>query len=260
MNLEGKVVLVAGTGPGLGRRIAAAALRDGASVVLGARSETSLAKIADELDPSGERVAWQAADVRDPELCRRLAGLAADRFGKLDALVSCAALDSLLGGIEHADWDRWRETFDIIVFGTMQMTQAALPYLRVAGGAIVFIASQTMFAPPPQAIQTAYAASKGALLSAMYHLAQELGPSGIRVNTVVPGWMWGPSVQYYVDAAARARGVSAEQVLAGITKDMPLGQMATDADVAEAVLFFASDHARAITGQSLLVNAGEVMR
>lgn len=94
----------------------------------------------------------------------------------------------------------------------------------------------------------------------MYSMAQELGPHRIRVNTVLPGWMWGPPVQAFVQFTADREGVPEAEVLGRLTERMALPEPATDGDVAEAVTFLASDRARAITGQSLLVNAGELMR
>lgn len=108
--------------------------------------------------------------------------------------------------------------------------------------------------------QAAYAASKGALTSAMYSLARELGPHRIRVNTVLPGWMWGPPVQAYVQFTAHTEGIEESEVKVRLTERMALPDLATDGDVADAAVFLASDRARAITGQSLLVNAGELMR
>ncbi|TML38369.1 MAG: SDR family oxidoreductase [Actinobacteria bacterium] len=256
--LEGKTVVVSGTGPGLGREIAAAAVRDGANVVLGARTEANLEKAAQEIDPSGERVAWRVTDITDAEQCRSLAQLAADRYGHLDALVNVAALDTIFGGVEGADFDEWRRALEINLLGSMQVTQAAVPYLKKQGGAIVFIGSQAMFWS--QIPQAGYAASKAALMGAVAHLTQELGPYRIRVNTVVPSWMWGPPVEGYVNMTARAQGIDPAQIVDGIIKNMPLGEMPGDGDVAEAVVFLASDRARMITGQSLLVNAGEYIR
>lgn len=257
MLLEGKVMVVSGVGPGLGREIAAAAVRDGASVMMGARTEANLKAAADEIDPSGERVGWQVTDITDAEQCQRLADAAVEKFGKLDALVNCAAFDSVFGGIEEANFEEWRAVFDTNVIGTLQVTQAAIPHLKKNGGAIVFIGSQGMFWPPKGFFQTAYQSSKAGLVSAMYHLANELGADKIRVNTVVPTWMWGPPVEGYVNMTADAQGIPPEQVIAGITQNMPLGEIPSDGDVAEAVVFFASDRARMITAQTLMVNAGE---
>ncbi|HSX97166.1 MAG TPA: SDR family oxidoreductase, partial [Streptomyces sp.] len=140
-------------------------------------------------------------------------------------------------------------------------TRACLPGLRAAGGgSVVIIGTQSAVAAPSQVRQAAYAASKGALTSAMYSLARELGPHRIRVNTVLPGWMWGPPVEAYVRFTAHGEGVSEAEVLARLTERMALPELATDGDVADAAVFLASDRARAITGQSLLVNAGELMR
>lgn len=147
------------------------------------------------------------------------------------------------------------------LLGTLGMTRACLPALRAGGGgSVVFIGTQSALAAPTEVRQAAYAASKGALTSAMYALARELGPDRIRVNTVLPGWMWGPPVQAYVRFTARAEGVPQERVRARLTERTALPDLATDGDVAEAAVFLASDRARAITGQSLLVNAGELMR
>jgi len=111
----------------------------------------------------------------------------------------------------------------------------------------------------PQTPQVAYGASKGGLLSAMYYMAKELGPDKIRVNMVVPTWMWGPPVEAYTKMTARQRGCGVDEVIAEITAGMPLGEIPKDDDVAEAIVFFASDRSRMITGQRLLVNAGELM-
>jgi len=254
--LEGTTMVVSGVGPGLGREIAAIALREGASVMLGARREENLKAAAAELDPSGERVVWRRTDITDPAACTALVDAAVERFGRLDSLVNCAALDTVFGGLEGADFDQWRQTFDTNLLGTLGLCQAAIPHLKQRGGAIVFIGSQSMYWP--QVMQMAYASSKGALTSAMYYLAKELGPFKIRVNTVVPTWMWGPPVEGYVEMLSSTQGVDREEVIAGITKNMPLGEIPADEDVAEVVAFFASDRARMVTGQSILVNAGEI--
>jgi NAD(P)-dependent dehydrogenase (short-subunit alcohol dehydrogenase family) len=256
--LEGKTVVVSGTGPGLGREIAAAAVRDGGNVVLGARTEASLDKVAREVDPTGERVGWRVTDITDPGQCRALFDLAIERFGRLDALVNVAALDTIFGGVEGADFDEWRRALEINFVGTMQATQAAVPHLKERGGSIVFIGSQAMYLC--QVPQAGYAASKAALMGAVAHLTRELGPYRIRVNTVVPSWMWGPPVEGYVNATASAQGIDPGEIVGGITRNMPLGEIPSDGDVAEAVVFLASDRARMITGQSLLVNAGEYIR
>ncbi len=256
--LAGKTVVVSGVGTGLGREIALAASRDGANVVLAARTEANLKAVADEIDPSGERVAHAVTDILDAKACLRLIATAASTFGGVDALVNVAAKEDVFGGLAGADLQAWRAMLDANVIGTLQLTQAALPELEKHGGAVVFIGTQASF--HPQIPQSAYATSKGALHSAMFSLARELGPKKIRVNMVVPTWMWGPNVELYVQMTAKQRGISEDAVKAKITKNMPLGEIPEDGDVANSVIFFASDYARMLTGQTLFVNAGEYFR
>ncbi|WP_413758523.1 SDR family oxidoreductase [Streptomyces sp. MMBL 11-3] len=258
--LEGKTVVVSGVGAGLGHRVAAAVVRDGGNAVLGARTEANLAKAAAELDPGGARTAYRATDITDEGRCEALAALAVERFGRLDAVVHVAAWDSHFGGLEDADFATWQAVLDVNLLGTLRMTRACLPALKERGGSVVVIGTQSSVAAPSQVRQAAYAASKGALTSAMYSLARELGPHRIRVNTVLPGWMWGPPVRAYVRYTAYTEGVPEAEVLERLTSRAALPELATDGDVADAAVFLASDRARAITGQSLLVNAGELMR
>lgn len=260
MLLNGKTVIVSGVGAGLGHQIASTVVRDGGNAVLGARTEGNLAKSAGEIDPDGSRSAYRATDITDEAQCEALAALALERFGRIDAVVHVAAWDSYFGGLADADFETWQGVIDVNLLGTLRMTRACLPALKVRGGSVVIIGTQSAVAAPSQVWQAAYAASKGALTSAMYSLARELGPDRIRVNTVLPGWMWGPPVQAYVQFTAHTEGVPENEVLGRLTERMALPELATDGDVAEAAAFLASDRARAITGQSLLVNAGELMR
>jgi NAD(P)-dependent dehydrogenase (short-subunit alcohol dehydrogenase family) len=259
MILEGKTLVVSGVGPGLGREVARLALRDGANVVLGARQRERLEAAARELDPSGKRVATRPTDITDAAQCGALVESALARFGGLDGVVQVAALDALFGGVMEASDDDWRASFATNVIGPVHLVRAAAPLLeRRGGGAIVLIGSQASLLP--QIPQVAYAAAKGALHTAMYFMARELGPRRIRVNTVVPTWMWGPPVQGYVRMEAKRRGVPEGEVVAEIRRRFPLGEIPADEDVAEAVIFLCSDRARMITGQALLVNAGELLR
>ncbi|MBQ1094242.1 SDR family oxidoreductase [Streptomyces sp. B93] len=260
--LAGKTVVVSGVGAGLGHQVAAAVVRDGGNAVLGARTEARLARTAAAVDPGGARTAYRATDITDEAQCAALAQLARERFGGISGVVHVAALDRHFGGLEDADFGDWSRVLEVNLLGTLRMTRACLPGLKAAdgGGAVVFIGTQSALAAPSRVRQAAYAASKGALTSAMYSLARELGPYRIRVNTVLPGWMWGPPVRAYVRRAAEREGVPEGEVLGRLTGRMALPELATDADVADAAVFLVSDRARAITGQSLLVNAGELMR
>ncbi|MER8234777.1 SDR family oxidoreductase [Streptomyces sp. NPDC094049] len=260
MLLRGKTVVVSGVGAGLGHRVAETVVGDGGNAVLGARTGANLVRSAAAIDPAGQRTAHRVTDITDEKQCEALAALAVERFGGIDAVVHVAAWDSYFGGLEDADFATWQGVLDVNLLGTLRMTRACLPALKERGGSVVLIGTQSAVAAPTQVRQAAYAASKGALTSAMYSLAHELGPHRVRVNTVLPGWMWGPPVEAYVRFAAHTEGVPEEEVLGRLTERMALPELATDGDVADAVAFLASDRSRSITGQSLLVNAGELMR
>jgi NAD(P)-dependent dehydrogenase (short-subunit alcohol dehydrogenase family) len=93
----------------------------------------------------------------------------------------------------------------------------------------------------------------------MYYLADELGADNIRCNMVVPSWMWGPQVEMFMEGKAKHKGVSTEEVLQDLVGKFPLRRMTEDGEVADVAMFFASDLAKAVTGQHLMVNAGELM-
>ena len=257
--LEGKTVLVTGVGSGLGRECVAAALREGANVVMAARTAEVLEATAAELDPSGDRVEAVPTDITDPAACEALVARAVERFGSVDALVNVAAFEYVFGGLHETKDDDWRKAFETNVIGALTILRPVTKAMEAGdGGAVVLVGSQSMFKPSlPQA---GYAASKGALLSTMYYLADELGTHNIRCNMVVPSWMWGPPVQMFVEGTAKQKGITVDEALHEIVGDFPLKRMTEDGEVADVAMFFASDHAKAVTGQHLMVNAGEMMR
>jgi NAD(P)-dependent dehydrogenase (short-subunit alcohol dehydrogenase family) len=257
MLLTDKTVLITGVGTGLGRECALAARREGADVVLGARTQSILDEIAAEVDPTGEHVLAQATDLTDPGTCEALVAAAVERFGGVDALAQVAAYDNAWGGLQDFDPEHWRRAFDTNVLGTLNVLRPVAKVMAGGGGgSVVLIGSQSMFMP--QLAQAGYAASKGALLSTMYHLADELGPDNIRCNMVVPSWMLGPPVQMLLDYRTKTEGKTVDEVLHDIAGGFSLGRMTGDDEVADVVMFFCSDLAKAVTGQHLLVNAGEL--
>jgi len=259
MILDGKTVLVSGVGAGLGREVARLALRDGANVVLAARTESVLEQTAKDLDPTGARVAWRRTDINEPADCEAVLALALERFGSVDAVVQVAAYEAVFGGLQDTDFEKWRRAYDTNVVGSLNLVRAAAPRMKEGGGgSVILVGSQSMY--QPQLPQAGYAASKGALLSAMYYLADELGRDRIRVNMVVPSWMWGPPVEAFVKMRAKGEGKTEEAVKAEITANIPLGEIVPDEDVAEAAILLASDRTRSITGQTLMVNGGEMLR
>jgi NAD(P)-dependent dehydrogenase (short-subunit alcohol dehydrogenase family) len=254
--LGDKVAIISGVGPGLGRQLALAYARHGASLLLGARQEARLAAVRAEVAALGGRAVAVPTDVTDPRQCERLAQTAIDEYGHLDVLVNNAAAASRAQPFEDADLDDWRQAAEVTLFGNLQMTHAAIPALRArGGGSILFVNSMIVRAPRP--LDGAYATAKAALLTAAQALARELGPDRIRVNTIVPGWLWGPTVEHHLEAVASRTGSTVQEQYDELASHIPLG-LPTDADCADAAVFFASDLSSVVTGQALDVNGGEV--
>ncbi len=258
MLLKDKVVIVSGIGPGLGQELAYAAAREGAHVVLAARTESFLREVEKETRRLGARTLVVPTDISKTEQCQALADAALAEFGRIDALINSAYTPGQFALFEKSDLDDWRRTMEVNLFGSLALTRAVIPAMTSqGGGSIVMVNSMVQKKPLP--FQGGYATSKGALATATKMLAKELGPHGIRVNSVFMGWMWGPPVEGYVKMTAKQRGVSQDEVIAEITRDIPLGVIPDDADCANAAIFLASDLARVITGAGLDVNGGEVM-
>jgi NAD(P)-dependent dehydrogenase (short-subunit alcohol dehydrogenase family) len=258
MLLKDKTVVVSGVGPGLGREIVRACAREGADLVLGARTAAFLDEVAAEVKAEGRRVVTVPTDITKVDQCEALIGGGVDAFGRVDCLVNSAFRPDVFRKFEDVDLEIWRKIFEVNVFGSLQLTKAVLPQMKAqGGGSIVFINSMVMRKVLP--LQGGYAASKGALLTAARVLAKELGEYKIRVNSVVPGWMLGPPVEIYLEMMASANSTTRDEEYAKIAADIPLGFIPTDDDCANAVVFFASDLSSVITGQSLHVNGGEIM-
>lgn len=253
--LDGRVAIVSGVGPGMGRDISLALAREGADVVLAARTAERLAEVAVEVEALGRRAAQVPTDITDEDDCARLAEAAVDAFGRLDVLVNNAFIQPPLETIERNEMAVWHEAFDVNVFGSVQVTKAVIPTMKAQrSGSIVFINSMSM-----RRIRRnfgAYAATKAALLATAQTLAKELGPDGIRVNSVVPGYIWGPSLEWWFGYLAEQRGVDPQVVYDEVADETSLKHIPTSEEIADTVVFFASDLSRVVTGQSLDVNAG----
>jgi NAD(P)-dependent dehydrogenase (short-subunit alcohol dehydrogenase family) len=252
--LEGRVAVVSGIGPGMGRDISLALADEGADLVLGARTPAALDAVAEEVEARGRRVRCVPTDITDPDQCRRLVDTACD-LGRVEVLVNNAFTEEDWGRFDGFDVERWRAPFDVNVFGTLQLSQAVVPHMKDhGGGSIVMITTLSIRMVNP--VLGGYAASKRSLTSAAQAMARELGPAGIRVNCVAPGHIWGRSLQHYFEFLAARRGVTAQDVYDEIAAGNALNHIATSAEIARVVLFFASDLSRVITGQTLDVNCG----
>jgi len=240
----------------MGRAIALELARAGADLVLGARRTSSWQPVAEAVEALGRRAVGISTDITDSDQCRRLVEAAATELGRLDVLVNNAfAEEDWHLPFDGFDPARWRQPIDVNVLGTLSLSQAAVPHLRAAGGgSIVMITTLSVRNPIP--LLGGYAASKRALTIASHVLAEELGPYKIRVNCVAPGHIRGGSLDEYFGWIANERGTTAEAVADEVAAQNPLRHLASPEEIAPAVLFFASDLSRVVTGQTLDVNCG----
>jgi NAD(P)-dependent dehydrogenase (short-subunit alcohol dehydrogenase family) len=247
--------VVTGVGPGIGRSTALALAREGCDVVVAARRAEYLADVVDELEAAGVGALAVPTDTGDVAQCRALVDRAVEHFGRLDVVVSSAAKGAPNHTIMHADLSDWEQAWLVNVLGPLELFRTSVPHLAaVGGGAIVVVSALAVRAI--NAGQGAYAATKAALTVAAQTLAREVGVDGIRVNVVVPGFVPGPSTESMFARMAERRGTTVEAVQEQIAGDHALRRLPTPDDVADAIVFLASDRARSITGQTLDVNAG----
>jgi len=254
-SLAGRVAIVSGSGEGIGRSSALALAGDGADIALGGRRPEQLERVAGEVRALGRRALCVPTDIGDPDRCRALVARTVEAFGRLDAVVNVAALSVDEARVEDADRADWERALAVNLFGTMEVSRAALPHLRAAGGgAIVQIGTLSTRTTPPRLAP--YVSAKLAMMGASQTLAREVGREGIRVNVVVPGYVTGPHLDVLFAGYAARRGVSFEQVFADASAQSVLGRIPSPDDVAEAVLFLASPRSAGITGIQIDVNAG----
>lgn len=253
--LDGKVALVSGIGPGMGRDISLALAEHGADVVLGARSEKRMGKVAAEIEALGRRAVCVPCDITSRDDCDRIVATAKDELGRLDILVNNAFHGGNDTTFEDSDLADWRTTMDINLFGTLDLTQAALPVLKEQEDSRIVMIN-TMSVQHIEAKYGAYAASKAALATATKTLARELGQYGIRINSIHPGYIWGRSVEWYFGWLAEQRGITADEVYAEIASETCLGYLPHSSEIAGTVVYLASPLSKPVTGQTINVNCG----
>ncbi|MES2883972.1 MAG: SDR family oxidoreductase [Pseudomonadota bacterium] len=262
MLLSNKIVVVSGIGPGLGVKLAIEAAREGAAGVVAA------ARSAEKLDDAERRVKAinpnckvlkVVTDITDRASCEAMAAAAIQTFGRIDALVNSAFVHGEMDYASTAEVDGWMSVMNTNLIGTLKMTQAVIPQMKAQkSGAIVMVNTMAVRTIPSLG-EAGYAASKAALGNSAKWLAKELGPSGIRVNTIHMGWMWGAPVQGYMEWQANELKLPLEQLKGTVEASIPLGRMPTDDECARAALFLASDYASAVTGAALDANGGMYM-
>jgi len=244
--LPARVALVTGASQGIGRAVALRLAKDGATVALAARNEDKLKEVAAEITSAGGRAEVFVLDVASEESIKAAAKAVLAHFGKVDILVNNAGItrDNLLLRMKRADWD---DVLQTNLTGTFLLTQALMgSMIKARSGRIISISS--VVGRMGQAGQANYSASKAGLIGFTKSLARELASRGVTANVVAPGYIESPMT-----------AVLDEKQNAAILAHIPLGRIGSDADVAHAVAFLASDEAGYITGHVLDVNGGIYM-
>lgn len=259
MLLKDKVLLICGAGPGMGRAVAVRAAREGAHVALMARTSAKLEATAAIVAREGVTALCVPADATDPAAVRSAVKQVLDRFGRLDILVHSLLPPHLLKrvlALDDADLPEWKRSIEISIFGALVMArEAARPMVEAGRGALVFVTATSAFQGYPGV--SAHAAGKAGIHSLAQCLASEFGPLGVRVNSVAVGVICGQThelppdldgqvrtdIQYAIDASRGA-----------------LRRNPSESEVADAVLFLASDASSGTTGQVLTVDGGRFFR
>jgi 3-oxoacyl-[acyl-carrier protein] reductase len=246
--LGGKVAVVTGGSRGLGRAIVKALAAEGADVAFSFRRESAAAReVARGVERVGRRALAFAADARSREETEKFVAAARSALGPVDLVVANA------GVYQRSEWadiptDVWRETLDTNLIGPYELVRAARPHLRDGAGAVVLIGSISGLVPFPENLPSA--AAKSGILGLTRSLAVALAPK-VRVNAVAPGWL-------RTDMTREAQ--ESNPTHDRITREIPRGRWGEPDDVAAAVVFLASDGARFVTGETLVVDGGHSIR
>jgi meso-butanediol dehydrogenase/(S,S)-butanediol dehydrogenase/diacetyl reductase len=248
MRLDGKVAIITGSGTGIGRAIATLFGREGASIVVNGRRRKQISATAGEILEAGGRAIAVAADVTSAVEVQRLTSSALDAFGKIDILVNNAgAVVSRTTTLDCPESD-WLETIRVNLHSAFLCSKFVLPELLRTKGNIIQIASA--FGLLGAANSAAYTASKGALVSLTRAMAVDLGPFGVRVNSLCPAYI---ETDINREMLTRIRKLGKIDI---ILDRLPLRFLGEATDVAFAALYLASDEARWVTGVALPVDGG----
>jgi NAD(P)-dependent dehydrogenase (short-subunit alcohol dehydrogenase family) len=252
MILKDKVVIITGAGPGMGQAACRGAAREGAKVVVTARSQDAIAAIAAEINAAGGEAIAVPLDVTDMAQCKAAAAATLAKWGRIDGLVNSAYFHPDWGQLIDHDIDQVLRAFDVNAAGALRMAMAVYPAMKAQGsGSIVNISTLCTRKPMPG--EGGYGMAKGALNHLTRHLAVEFAGTGIRVNTALMGWMLGVPLEGFFAGMGEAGEAFRKQR----ASEVPVGHIPTDADCAKAVYFLLSDYASEITGAMLDVNGGD---
>jgi len=244
--LDQKVCIVTGAGGGIGSVICKLFIADGAAAVIAVDLVSESVDAWKNGDPAWDNVVPYAANIGSEQEVKNLVQYVKKNYGRIDVLVNAAGIEfnEKIGMISYANMEK---TFAVNVFGLIELSQYASRVMsRQKSGSIVNIASVVGVRGNPG--QSVYSASKGAVISFTKSAAKELAPMGIRVNAIAPGLTDTPMI----------RKTSEEGLQSRISR-ISLGRMATPEDIANAVVYLASDKAGFVTGHVLSVDGGTIM-
>ncbi|HCB03307.1 MAG TPA: short-chain dehydrogenase [Nocardioides bacterium] len=253
--LRDKVVVLSGVGPGLGRALGAEAARMGADLVLVSRTERRLQKMAEVVEGYGRKALIVPTDITDEDQRRVLVERALEQFGRVDCLINNAFGIPPMDPISTIPLEALRAANETNVFAPLRLSALFADALAATKGSVIMLNSCVVFSSQPE--YAGYKLSKGALEHLASSLATELGPRGIRVNSVAPSYIYEDVNKAYFDWLAAEAGVTHDDVYAEKAAPTDLKRLASPEEVARAALFLASDLASAVTGQLLTVDCGE---
>jgi NAD(P)-dependent dehydrogenase (short-subunit alcohol dehydrogenase family) len=254
MLFTNKVVIITGGGTGIGKTTAKRFIQEGAKVVINGRRENILEEAAKELDPSGENVVYVAGDISVKSTSTMLVKKAIESFGGVDILVCNTGIFNPTGFLEHDESDL-NNYLDVIVKGTFYPSQEVIPEMKKrGGGAIVNTGSMWAIQSVEATPSAAYSAAMAGRHALTRNLAVEFAKDNIRVNAVAPAVVETPIYNTFMSEEEVAK------VLPTFNDFHPLGRNGQPNDVAEAILYLASDKASFLTGVVLPVDGGVTAR
>lgn len=253
--LTGKVVVISGVGPALGTTLARRCAEAGADLVLAARTVERLEEVSAQVTALGRRALAVGTDITDAAQVDNLVATSIAEFGKVDVLINNAFRVPSMKPFAKTSFDHIRDTIELTVLGALRLIQGFTPALTESKGSVVNVNSMVVRHSDPK--QGAYKMAKSALLAMSQSLASELGEAGIRVNSVLPGYIWGGTLQSYFEHQAGKYGTTVDEIYKAAAANSDLKKLPTEDEVASAILFMASDLSSGITGQTLDVNCGE---